>query len=490
MTTCWIQYFVNTLKKSKSKDKTMKATFRLLLLLLLPVLLVAVSCSKDDDNNNITGPDDQFEIFGIRALTSLNEAVIWFETDLPAKAVIEFSTNQDNLNDAKYDTTRFVKLHEVEIFDLTEDTQYYFRIRAWTVDSLEAASDISYFQTPHPDDLPVGPIISDLQIINIASSGATVTWNTNIAADSRAYWGLSSDVLTDSTWNGTMSANHSIMLTGLDPETTYNVQVASEDEDSNRTYSHIEIFTTLEEENGGEVTIDDVRILYTTGSTAAIYWTTDVQADSRIIWGEARDYLPWIQIDNSPEYRHIVKLDSLTELTTYFFRASSQDVQSAAYSDTLQFTTTGILTLEAPDTTVSLGDTLVYDIKIEQASELHGLSINMSYDVAYIEALNFQPGPFTRDNDHMFFEIDHDRLSGQVVIDITWNVIFDTDDTNLPIGTQADGGGVVALLTFKTNFSGEVAVNIDTVQSRAYDVNVQRISMRCLNGVITVETDE
>ncbi len=468
----------------------MKATFRHLMLLLLPVLLVAVSCSKDDDTSNITGPEDQFEIFGIRASTSLNEVTMWFETDLPAKAVIEFGANLDNLSEAKYDTTRFIKLHEVEIYDLSEDTRYYFRIHAWTVDSLEAASDISYFQTPHPDDLPVGPIISNLRVVDIASSGATVTWNTNINADSRAYWGLSSDVLTDSTRNSALNTNHSIILTGLDPETAYNVQVASEDEDGNRSYSHVERFTTLEEENGGDVTIDDVRVLYTTGSTAAIFWTTDVQADSRIIWGEARDYLPWIQIHNNTEYRHIVTLDSLTELTTYFFRVSSQNVQSTAYSDTLQFTTTGLLILEAPDTTVSLGDTLVYGINLEQASELHGLSINMSYDNAYVEALNIQPGPFTRNNDHMFFEVDHDRLSGQVVIDITWNVIFDAEDTNLPIGTHADGSGVVALLTFKINFSGEVAVNIDAVQSRAYDVNVQRISMRCVNGVITVESGE
>ncbi|HHE46551.1 MAG TPA: hypothetical protein ENL08_02460 [Bacteroidetes bacterium] len=468
----------------------MKNIFRFVLVLLLPVMLAAISCSKDNGTKNIAGPQDQFDIFGIRALSSLHQVTIWFETDLPAKAVIEYDTDRDNLNDAEYDTSMFIKLHEVNIYELSEDTGYYFRIRAWTVDSLEAVSDVVFFQTPNPNDLPVGPIISGLQVVNITSSGATVTWNTDINADSRAYWGVSSDVLTDSTLREELTTEHSVMLTGLEPETNYNVQVASEDDVGNRNYSHIERFTTLEEENGGRVTINDVRVLYTTGSTTAIFWTTDMEADSRILWGEARNYLPWFQTDLTATYRHILKIDSLTELTTYFFRVSSQDDQSTAFSDTLQFTTTGNLTLTAPDTSISAGDTLIYGLELTNASELHGLSVNLVYDNAYLEALNFRPGPFTRENDHMFFEIDHDRLSGQVTIDITWNVIFDTEDTSLPVGTNADGGGVVALITFLTNFSGEAAININQAQCSAYDVYVQRISMSCISGTVTVEAGE
>jgi hypothetical protein len=457
-------------------------------ILFLPALFLLGSCQKDEPND-IVGPDDQLTISGLRALTALYEATVSFETNLPARAMIEYDTDDADLGLAVYDTLQYVKLHQVFIGGLNPDTQYYFRIRAWSMDSLEAQTEVEYFRTPNPDDVPEGPVITEFTVTDITSNGARATWKTSIVADSHVYWGLSTEVLTDSAANGALITDHAMVITGLQPETAYNVRVASQDTAGNRRYSQIESFNTLEEQ-GGTVELHDVRVLYTTSSTAAIYWLTNIAADSRILYGERRDFLPWIQIDPEQVLRHIVKLDSLTALTTYHFRASSQTAVETMLSDTLQFTTTGQLRLYAPDTTALNGITFSYPIYVENASELHGLSIIIDYNEAFLEFSNAVPGAFTRDNDHMFFETNNDLVSGLLGIDITWNVIFDASDTNLPIGTHADGGGQVAIIHFQTRFPGEAAVDISTTRCSAYDVFVQRIDLTCDGGVITIQSGE
>ena len=79
-----------------------------------------------------------------------------------------------------------------------------------------------------------GPAISN--VAHTAGAGtATITWDTNEAADSRVDYGTSPSSLTSSESNPALGTSHSIELTGLDPNTTYHYRVTSADVASNST---------------------------------------------------------------------------------------------------------------------------------------------------------------------------------------------------------------------------------------------------------------
>ena len=68
-------------------------------------------------------------------------------------------------------------------------------------------------------------VLSNLTATNITSTSTTITWNTNIAADSEVVYGTSNPVETSdpllSEQNSTQTTSHSIFLTDLTPDTTY-----------------------------------------------------------------------------------------------------------------------------------------------------------------------------------------------------------------------------------------------------------------------------
>ena len=93
----------------------------------------------------------------------------------------------------------------------------------------------------------VAPVISSLSVTALASTSATVAWNTNEFATSRVYFGTSSPlVLTTAAQVGTttLSLAHSVTLTGLTASTTYNYVIESKDASGNVTDSLQQSLTT------------------------------------------------------------------------------------------------------------------------------------------------------------------------------------------------------------------------------------------------------
>ena len=89
------------------------------------------------------------------------------------------------------------------------------------VDAYEAATD----WTP--------PTISDIEAVNVNSSGATITWTTNEASDGVVRYGTEKTNLNLTGTNQTMVKNHIVELSGLPPVTTYYYEVQSTDPTGN-----------------------------------------------------------------------------------------------------------------------------------------------------------------------------------------------------------------------------------------------------------------
>src|SRR5687768_17296055 len=98
-----------------------------------------------------------------------------------------------------------------------------------------------YFNPSGGDVTP--PILSNLQIINITETTATITWDTDEASDSLVDYGLTAGYGSQES-DPTLVTSHSIDLTGLTEDTLYHIRATSEDAASNSASTPDDTFTT------------------------------------------------------------------------------------------------------------------------------------------------------------------------------------------------------------------------------------------------------
>src|SRR3989339_2169649 len=226
--------------------------------------------------------------------------------------------------------------------------------------AMKSSSYVIYDSVMHSFD---GPVISGVAH-SISGTTATITWNTDVAADSFVIYDTDNSFAA-SREQGTSNKNyisHSVALTGLSANTEYYYRVRSERVNGgitidNTTYN----FTTGSEPagedeepatpsgGGGILIIDktdkiapvisDISVAVVSPSSVEISWTTDEEATSFVEYGESniygRTFGKW-----ELELEHAVILDNLDSDTLYHFRAlSSDDWANVGYSEDRMFTT-------------------------------------------------------------------------------------------------------------------------------------------------------
>ena len=95
---------------------------------------------------------------------------------------------------------------------------------------------------PPADTTP--PIISNVEVVDITETGATVTWVTDEPSSSQVEYGLTSSYGSISAVDSTPVTNHIMVFSNLAPHTKYNFRVISEDWEGNSRTSSKYIFTT------------------------------------------------------------------------------------------------------------------------------------------------------------------------------------------------------------------------------------------------------
>ena len=107
------------------------------------------------------------------------------------------------------------------------------------------------------------PTISSVTASSITSSGATITWTTNEAADTQVEYGTTTSYGSSTTLNTTLVTSHSQPLSGLAASTLYHYRVKSKDAASNLATSGDFTFTTS---SSGTIQIGETTILTTPDS--------------------------------------------------------------------------------------------------------------------------------------------------------------------------------------------------------------------------------
>ncbi|MTI88828.1 MAG: PKD domain-containing protein [Balneolaceae bacterium] len=123
----------------------------------------------------------------------------------------------------------------------------------------------AFFPDGNTGNDTTAPVISSVQSSSIGSSSATITWTTDEAATSVVDYGTTTSYGSTESSSSSVTS-HSITLTGLTANTSYNYQVSSTDASSNTGTSGNYTFTTTEE-GSGTGTILFSEIFYDTPGT-------------------------------------------------------------------------------------------------------------------------------------------------------------------------------------------------------------------------------
>jgi phosphodiesterase/alkaline phosphatase D-like protein len=231
---------------------------------------------------------------------------------------------------------------------LNENDSYYYYVE--TVDSSENISFRSSIVNGIADGAQSGgegggglgpaPIISSISHGTPKSTEVTITWDTDTLSNSVVGYSTSPSTFTSSVTVGSLVNNpssvgeHSVVVTGLLPSTTYYYRVQSTDISSQ----------TTTDDNGGVgysfITpagpiISNTSVEQTTNTTARVTWNTVASATTQLVHSVHSDMSePTVTTGTSdPTALHIVNVTNLTPGTTYFFYVRSVDGNSSEATD-------------------------------------------------------------------------------------------------------------------------------------------------------------
>jgi thiol-disulfide isomerase/thioredoxin len=166
-------------------------------------------------------------------ITEVNDtnAVITWTTDEPSTTQVEYGPTINYGKTSALNEVLDTK-HAVKLSALNPNTSYYYKVKSKDAGGNLATSNTEEkFSTKSPPDVNP-PVISGIKITDISDSTAIITWITDEKAAGVIEYGASvaygSTVQEDS-----LLTNHSLTLSGLEPEKTYFFRIKSKDANNN-----------------------------------------------------------------------------------------------------------------------------------------------------------------------------------------------------------------------------------------------------------------
>lgn len=187
---------------------------------------------------------------GVSAGTS-TATVNWFSNEASNSKVYFGTVTPLNIATASSQVnTSLVTSHSIPLSGLTPNTTYYFRVEsADAAGNTATSSETSFVTSALPIVDVTAPVISAIGASNVASTSATIGWNTNESATTKVYYGLVTPLATSSALSTVLAGtrtSHSIGLAGLTASSTYYVKVESADVVNNVATGNEFSFVTLQ----------------------------------------------------------------------------------------------------------------------------------------------------------------------------------------------------------------------------------------------------
>ncbi len=275
-------------------------------------------------------------------------------------ATIYWITNEAATGKVYYGTTSPLKIasstmmansflqtgHTFNLSGLSASTTYYYVVESADKKGNTATSSQQSFKTTDTPDT-TAPSISAVSVTNVGTSTATITWTTNENSNSKVYYSLSSPINTGTAStkiDSSLVTSHSVILTGLTPNSAHYFKVESTDGSGNANISTEGSFTTSA--LPADTTAPNISGLSVTPSstTASVIWTTNEAATSKIYFSLTTPINLGTALtvtDNALVTSHNGSLTGLTASTTYYYVVESKDAaNNTATTSEAMFNTT------------------------------------------------------------------------------------------------------------------------------------------------------
>ncbi len=291
-----------------------------------------------------------------------NSADITWTTDEVADGYVEYGTTSSYGSQTEL-VTDYTTDHMNTLSGLAPDTEYFYRVVSSDGVGNTAKSTENNFTTqttqnepaPEPEPAPADPeptaeepttvepaVISGVEVVNVTADSATITWVTDVLADSQVNYGNSSELGTLTPLDETLKTSHSITITGLTENTAYYFKVISKPAGTTvKTTSVLHDFTTLEvpQETVAPAEIVSITQDSITTTTASISAITDKATTSYIEYGITTGY-GQVTPTTVSSTSHTYNMLNLSPDTTYQYRVVFTDkTGNVTYSEDLSFTT-------------------------------------------------------------------------------------------------------------------------------------------------------
>ena len=266
---------------------------------------------------------------GPNSTTTATTATITWTTNLPTTGTVNYGLTSAYGNSGT-DPNPSTTSHSVTLTGLAADTTYHYQAVSTNAYGSAQSTDLTF------TTLPINPVISSVQSSGITTTGATITWTTDITSTSQVEYGLTTSYGSSSPLDSNLVTSHSVTLSGLAQSTTYHYRVRST-KGSGTATSGDYTFTTL-----GPPAISDVQAT-PSAESAVITWTTDAAANGSVNYGLTPAYGSQATDPNGSTTSHSVTVTGLTELTTYHYQCVSTNAYGTAQTTDATFTTTAVV---------------------------------------------------------------------------------------------------------------------------------------------------
>jgi glucose/arabinose dehydrogenase len=263
-------------------------------------------------------------------------------------ATITWTTNVPSTTEVAYGTTSAYgslsalnatlgTAHSVTLTGLTPGTTYNYAALSTTASVPNAVSANFTFTTTGG----VAPVLSAVSANAITSTSATINWTTDQASTTQVFYGTTIGYGSQSPLNPALVTSHSVTLTGLTANTTYNFAAASTSSANFTGTSANLTFTTTSSSTPTPV-ISAVAAWPVAATTATILWATDQNTTSLVNYGTTPAYGFQSALVSTLSPYHAVPLPGLTPGSTYNFSVVSTNFSGvSSTSANFTFTTSG-----------------------------------------------------------------------------------------------------------------------------------------------------
>jgi hypothetical protein len=217
---------------------------------------------------------------------------------------------------------------------LEDGTEYHYTIILTDEEGYEydGFGDL-VFQTPPR------PQVSNVRIQEkkgVPTPTIEVFWESNIPVNSIVKYSSNGKSL-DKVDMELIEGEHVMEISGLDPDSEYQLTVEGVDAMGNRATSDVYAFTTATDtrppkvsgiRSEGDIQSSDIQSDRSRSAQLIISWETDEPSTSQILYGEgaASDGFPYsTQTDSQMRYEHVMIVSNLAPSKVYHFKVVSKD---------------------------------------------------------------------------------------------------------------------------------------------------------------------